>query len=235
MQADTDATPTFSAILSVDGMRVRASGSVPAADISLTLQPTELQLIYSRDRDRSTLIADGLLGLRGAGGGSVRYLDRTWDALNEMETFRCRRSIGRVQSHGNWIETRSVMENLLLPSRHHTVLPEAQLREQASNLARRFGLPGLPMQLPAECASTDLERAACIRAFLGRPALVVLEHPMLYLDSGLLPALMHEIQQVRRRNGAVIWFTEHLSVFSDPSLPAARRHQLVGTQLREVQ
>jgi phospholipid/cholesterol/gamma-HCH transport system ATP-binding protein len=116
-----------------------------------------------------------------------------------------------------------------------TVLPENLLRADASHLAQRFGLPGLPALLPEECPATDLQRAACIRAFLGRPTLVVLEHPIKFQDSGILEPMTNAIQQVRRRQGAVVWFTEHESVVADLCLPASRRYRISGGQLLDLE
>ncbi|MGB5641161.1 MAG: hypothetical protein WBM63_18780, partial [Sedimenticolaceae bacterium] len=176
-------------------------------ELDLELQPGDLQLVFSRDATRSTAVVDALLGLDGLAQGEVQLLGRAWTDLTQTEANRLRGNIGRVLSAGNWMEGRSVMENLLLPIRHHTILPDEMLREMACDLARHFGLPGLPTLLPHQCPESDLQRAACIRAFLGRPQLVILEHPMDFADYGLFVPLMEAIQQMRRRHGAVIWFT----------------------------
>ncbi|MCC7080311.1 MAG: hypothetical protein IT530_06550 [Burkholderiales bacterium] len=174
-------------------MQISGRGALPGLTLDFVVRPGELELVESRYKERSSAIADVLLGLAAAGSGSVRFLGRAWRDLNRREAFELRREIGRVQGRGNWMDARSVMDNLLLPARHHTVVPERELRERACLLAQQFGLPGLPLLLPGECAPEDLERAACVRAFLGRPALVVLEHPMAFEDSGLLAPLMNAI------------------------------------------
>ena len=224
------ATPALSA----SGVRVRARGALPALTLDFVLCPAELHLIHSRHKERSSDIVDALLGLSDAGTGSVRFLDRAWHQLNMREACELRRAVGRVQDRGNWMEARSVMDNVLMPIRHHTILSEQEMRGLASALARQFGLPGLPLLLPGDCAPGDLERAACVRAFLGRPALVVLEHPMAFEDSALLVPLINAIQQVRRRGGAVLWFTEHASHAAEASLSADRHRELVDTQLIDL-
>jgi phospholipid/cholesterol/gamma-HCH transport system ATP-binding protein len=221
-------------LLQAVSLTIGATGSLPALSIDITVGPGELHLVYSRERDRSSDIADGLLGLDEAQAGMVCFLRKVWSDLTRREALSLRRCVGRVQSHGNWMDSRSVMENILLPARHHSVVPQEVLREWACELAQRFGLPGLPLQLPAECAPADLESAACVRAFLDRPTLVVLEHPIRFADSPLLPALINAIQQLRRRGGAAIWFTEHLALVRDISIPADRRYQIVGSRLLEV-
>jgi phospholipid/cholesterol/gamma-HCH transport system ATP-binding protein len=232
--ASTDPSAAATPTLEASGMQVAARGAFPALTLDFVLCPGELQLIHSRHKERSADIADVLLGLVGAGSGIVRFLGRTWRDLGRREAFELRRGIGRVQSRGNWMDTRAVMDNVLLPARHHTILPEQDLRSRASALARQFGLPGLPMLLPGDCVPGDLERAACVRAFLGRPALVVLEHPMAFEDSDLLMPLMNAIQQVRRRGGSVIWFTEHASHATEASLSADHQRELIDTHLIDM-
>ncbi len=232
----SDAAP----ILEARAVRIAASGSSPALEIDFSVFPGELHLVFSPDVGRSMAIADALLGLAAEGESvapesGVRFRGESWAELSPTAAYRLRGSIGRVQSRGNWLETRSVMENLLLPLRHHTVLPDDVLLEMASDFARRLGLPGLPTLLPHACAASDLERAACIKAFLGRPELVVLEHPMELADSTLLPPLVDAVQQVRRRRGAVVWFTLRRAVFEDRGISADRRYRVAGRRLLDLE
>lgn len=235
LSMSVDSSAATAPMLLASDMQIGARGALPGLTLDFALRPGELELIESRDKERSGDIADALLGLAPARSGDVRFLGRAWHELTRREAFELRRSIGRVQGRGNWMEARSVMDNVLTPARHHTILPEHELRVHACALAQQFGLPGLPMLLPDDCAPADLERAACVRAFLGRPALVVLEHPMAFEDSDLLAPLMNAIQQVRRRGGAVIWFTEHASHAEEASLSANRHRELVDTHLIDLE
>ncbi|MQM35827.1 MAG: hypothetical protein CRU72_15760 [Candidatus Accumulibacter phosphatis] len=123
------------------------------------------------------------------------------------------------------------MENLLLPLRHQTVLAEEIIRQRASELALSFGLPGIPTLLPHQCSESDLERAACVRAFLGRPKLVVLEQPIEATESRTFAPLINAVQQVRRRRGAIIWFTHQRSLLEEPGISADRRYRIAGSRL----
>ncbi len=220
-------------ILETAGLSVVAprGGSIIADD--LRLQAGELHLVYSPTTGQSAALADALLGLAGA--GQVRFLGFAWTDLRPAEACRLRGSIGRVMSRGNWLENRSVMENLLLPLRHHTVLAEEIMRQRASELALRFGLPGIPTLLPHQCSESDLERAACVRAFLGRPRLVVLEQPIESAEARTLAPLIEAIQQVRRRRGAIIWFTRNRSLLEERGIAPDRRYRIAGSRLLQLE
>lgn len=220
-------------IVEADAAQIAAAGpSRPALAFGLRVLPGQLHLVHSRDPVRSEVLADALLGLTPASRGAIAFNGEDWRRLPGDTAFNRRRIVGRVPGRGGWMETRSVMDNVLLPMRHHTLLPDATLRTAASDIARRFGLPGLPLQLPGRCAEADLRRAACVRAFLGRPTLVILEHPSGRGDPDLLSPLIDAIQQVRRRRGAVIWLTEHEALLRDHGIPADHRHRIVGAELR---
>ena len=222
------------ALLQARLLHIAGSGTFPLLELDLDVHPGELQLVFSQDRMRTTAIVDGLLGLGGPARGDVQCLGRAWKDLTPQAANRLRGSIGRALSRGNWMSGRSVMESVLLPIRHHTVLPDDVLREMACDLAQQFGLPGLPTLPPHQCPESDLQRAACIRAFLGRPQLVFLEHPLDPTDYGFFLPLMEVIQQTRRRQGAVIWFTRNRELFENSSVPADKRLRITGGRLLDA-
>ena len=212
-------------------MHVPASGPSAAMSMNLEVGPGELVMILSADRRRNRDIVDRLLGLNEPPQAGVTFLGHPWMDQAREQAFLLRRQIGRVQGAGNWMESRSVMDNILLPAMHNTIIAEQELKRDAGAMAKGFGLPGLPTLPPAQCPPADLRRAACVRAFLGRPSLVILEHPLDAEDDGLLSPMMTAIQRVRRRRGAVLWFTEHFDLAVDRSIPADRRLQIVGARL----
>lgn len=224
-----------SPILSARNLQLQSAGQSAAMSLDLILEAEDLVLVVSPDRQRNGKIIDHLLGLHEPLQPDVSFLGQRWIEQTSEQAFLLRRTIGRVQHRGNWMESRSVMDNILLPAMHNSVVDEEELRRDAGALAQHFGLPGLPTLPPALCPPPDLRRAACVRAFFGRPVLVILEHPLDAEDSELLSPMMSAIQQVRRRQGAVLWFTEHLALAVDPSIPASRRFQVVGTKLVELQ
>lgn len=220
-------------ILETAGLSVVSprGGSILADD--LRLQAGELHLVHSPTMGQSAALADALLGLAGA--GEVRFLGVAWADIDAAEACRLRSRIGRVMSGGNWLENRSVMENLLLPLRHQTVLAEEIIRQRASELALSFGLPGIPTLLPHQCSESDLERAACVRAFLGRPKLLVLEQPIEATESRTFPPLINAVQQLRRHRGAIIWFTHKRSLLEEPGISADRRYRIAGSRLLQLE
>jgi phospholipid/cholesterol/gamma-HCH transport system ATP-binding protein len=143
--------------------------------------------------------------------------------------------IGRVFASGSWVGFLDVATNILLPRLHHTRDDPSDLRERATALSCAFGLPGLPLVRPGVLAASDLARAACVRAFLGDPMLVLLESPVQGRFTSLVPPLLDALAAARDRGAAAIWFTRSDLVWRDLSFPATMRMRLGERGLVPVQ
>lgn len=220
-------------VLEVDSALAEGDRGAPA---DLRLAAGELVMVDAPDAGRASAFADLCSGLAPLAAGSVRFLGADWGREKPGRAAEMRGRIGRVFGGGRgWVPYHSVAENVLLPRLHHTRASEDDLRERAARLAVLFGLPGLPLGLPREQAAGDLARCACVRAFLGEPALLLLESPLLEgAVADLLPALLDQLAAARARGAACLWMTRSALVWSDRSIPAARRLRLSERGLETV-
>ena len=166
--------------------------------------------------------------------GVVYFLGRNWQELRPDLANALRGRIGRVFTSANWINHLSLIENILLPQLYHTHRSSSHIRDEAGQLAERFGLPGIPLGLPGEFTPADLQRAACVRAFLGQPILILLQEPTIGLASEILSPLIQAIRDARDRGAAVIWLTRESAIWDDASIPANHRYRLVARKMMEV-
>jgi phospholipid/cholesterol/gamma-HCH transport system ATP-binding protein len=134
------------------------------------------------------------------------------------------------QDHG-WISDLDLTENITLAQRHRGGRSARELEEEASRLARTFGLPGLPRGYPADARPGDLCRASCIRAFLGSPSLIILERPAAELFRELMAPLINAVRGARERRAAVLWTTDDGDVWSDPGVRPTSKWVMSGSQL----
>jgi predicted ABC-type transport system involved in lysophospholipase L1 biosynthesis ATPase subunit len=198
----------------------------PALEIDLRLMAGEFALVDARRSARPAWLADLCCGLVPLATGTARFLGRDWSAVPPDYADALRGRIGRVFVSGSWIGFMDVSTNILLPQLHHTRDDPNELRDRAAALCCAFGLPGLPLVRPGELAASDLARAACVRAFLGDPALVLLESPVQGRFTNLMPPLLNALAAARDRGAAAVWFTRSDVVWRDPSIPATTRLRL---------
>jgi phospholipid/cholesterol/gamma-HCH transport system ATP-binding protein len=214
--------------------RSRTGGGAASDEVSLRVCGGDLVLIRLARLVQTTALADACAGLIEPRSGSIRFLGRNWPDLSSDQANALRGRIGRVFKAGNWVNHLSLMDNILLPQHHHTRRSASRLCDEAGQLAEQFGLPGLPLGLPGDLTAADLQRAACVRAFMGRPSLIVLEEPTSGIFLDIISALMGAVRQARERGTAVIWLTKKELIWNDKTLPVTQRYRLVAKKLVEV-
>ena len=112
--------------------------------------------------------------------------------------------------------------------------PKTTLRAEATRLAQRFGLPGLPAGPARRLTEPDLLRAACVRAFLGQKRLVILELPVTAQQEDLLPALLAVGAEMRGQGVTVMWLAGPGPALRDRSIRATHRLRLNDAGLTPV-
>ena len=211
------------------------SGALTESDeVRMTVCGGDLVLIRLTRLEQTTAFADACAGIIEPSSGAVSFLGRSWRDLRPNQANALRGRIGRVFSTGSWVNHLSMMDNILLPQHHHTRRSARRLCDEAGQLAEQFGLPGLPLALPGDLTAADLRRAACVRAFLGRPSLILLEEPTSGIFLEIISALMWAVRDARKRGAAVIWLTRKGRIWNDQTLPVTRRYRMVAGKLMEV-
>lgn len=204
---------------------------LPSTPLHLRLLSGDCALIEIRDPVRASEFADLCCGLLPLRQGQVRFLGRDWATMPDEQAAALRGRIGRVFGIGAWVGFLNMDLNILLPQLHHTRRPAETLHEAAAEVARVFGLPGLPLVRPEALSSADLARAACVRAFLGTPQLLLLESPVQSQFTDLVSPLLNALAAARDRGAAAIWLTRSDFVWSDRSFPATHRLRLTESGL----
>jgi phospholipid/cholesterol/gamma-HCH transport system ATP-binding protein len=191
-------------ILELEAARAEG-GTAPREGLNLAVSAGDFALVELAHTRAGSEFADLCMGLVPLVGGSVRFLGRDWATTPTQHADALRGHIGRLFHRPLRVDTPDVAACVLLARKHHTRIEEATLREEAAELALHFGLPGLPAGPARQLSDADLLRAACVRAFLGQPRLVILELPGAIQHDDLLPALLSIGADLRGRGAAVIW------------------------------
>jgi phospholipid/cholesterol/gamma-HCH transport system ATP-binding protein len=198
------------------------------------LHSGQLALARFNDLRQIGAFADAFSGLRIPSQGRVRFYGRDWQEVTPDVANAMRGKIGRVFSSVSWLDGFTVSENILLSQLHHTRRATDAIRQEAAHWSVHFGLPGLPIAAPNAYSRVDLQRAACARAFMGRPDLLLLEDPTFGIYPAVIPALVNAIRNVRNHGAAVWWMTLSNDIWMDDSIPADRHFRLSGRKLIEM-
>jgi len=221
-------------LVTLANVSVQDSRGARLSDICMEVRQGDLLLARQTPGPSGQLLADVIMGLIEPTQGEVRVNRFRWQDLRPLHANALRGRIGRVFGETNWIDTLSVQDNMLLGQLYHTRRSTDELMEESVSLCRQFGLPGLPLGPVASLDAADLQRAACVRAFLGEPQLVLLQRPTANLPMRFVPVLINAIRRVRDRGGAVIWITPNDAVWNDRTLRTTQRFRQIGQRFQEV-
>ncbi len=199
--------------------------------VSFRLRRSELALIHLEEGHLRIPLADAAQGLAEPVQGSVFFLGENWSTVSDERKHSERAKIGRVFDEPGWISELDMDENITLSQRHHTRRTESAIRNEASELARLFSLPGLPQGRPSSMRTPDLRRAACVRAFLGEPDLLILERPTAGVYPAIMPSLMTAVRRARERGAAILWTTDNWELWNDPGINPTIRCKMTGSQM----
>jgi phospholipid/cholesterol/gamma-HCH transport system ATP-binding protein len=204
-------------------------------DISFEVTPGDLFLVHIDREDERLPLADAAEGLEPPVQGCVTFLGLDWQSMSADRAATRRGKIGRMFEDEGWISDLDMEENIILSQCHHTRRDEAEILEEALQFSRLFGLPGLPRGRPGSVLRSDLRKAACIRALLGRPVLIILERPERGLYADLIAPLAEAVESARQRGAAVLWTASDPRIWNNPQLRATRRAKVAGSQLQTME
>jgi len=204
------------------------------SNVSCELKAGELWLVRLEREDERLPLADAAEGLAVPIQGRVAFLGEDWRSMSPDHAAARRGKIGRLFEDDGWISDLDLDQNIMLSQRYHTQRSEAEILDEAVKFARLFGLPGLPRGRPASVRRPDLRKAACIRAFLGQPALIILERPERGVYADLIAPLINAVRSARQRGAAVLWTASDPRIWKNPALGATHRAKFIGPQLHAM-
>jgi len=227
--------PDAEAVLQlVSALPLFEASALPRVPLDLCLTRGDCALVESPDPARATALADLCSGMTALRGGEVRFMGYDWTALDDKRAAALRGRIGRIHQRGAWIDTLGTHINIMLPRLHHTRDPEPLVARAATELARQLGLPGLPLARPDRLSEGDLMRAACVRAFLGEPRLLLLETTISPDHAELATPLLALLSRALDRGAAAVCFTRDASFWRARPFPVTHRLRLLDNGLNPV-
>jgi phospholipid/cholesterol/gamma-HCH transport system ATP-binding protein len=203
--------------------------------LNLSLAAHDLAAVLLQKEEIRIPLADAAEGLATPAGGTVTFLGEDWQTMTPDHAAAQRGKIGRVFECESWLSDLDVDQDITLAEQHHTHRAMKEIEEEAIDLCHVFGLPGLPHGRPSSVPWQDLQKAACVRALLGTPVLILLENPTVGTYADVITPLIVAVDDACRRGAAVLWITNEPQVWSHPELHATSRCRMVGSLVQVVE
>ncbi len=129
---------------------------------------------------------------------------------NKLSAFR-RDRLGFIFQEYNLLDTLTVGENITLPLNLKRAKPDAT-RAELSRVAHVLGIQSELDKFPRELSGGQRQRAACARALITNPALILADEPTGALDSANSKALMKTFAMMNETLASTILMVTHDAV-----------------------
>lgn len=141
--------------------------------------------------------------------GEVRIQNKSLQSMKEDALSRFRRDqLGFIFQDYNLLDTLTIAENIVLPLN----LKREKLQETEARLNKCAAALDITKQLskfPYELSGGQRQRAACARALITDPALILADEPTGALDSKNSKMLMETFQMMNQSFGSTILMVTH--------------------------
>lgn len=216
----------------VDATLIPSSSTSPRLrSVRLDLAAGELCLIRSQVGRECLPLAEAALGILTPSGGETRVFGKNWRELPSREQLRTRSRFGRVFCREAWISNINLYENVMLPARHHSSLPDQTIEANATRWSKRFGLEELPRERAALVSAGVRRMAEWTRAFAHSPDILLLESPTRDLPDESIEKLRDAVDESLARGAAVLLQTEEERLWSGWQNSSTRRFRVEGERL----
>ena len=182
-------------LIEIKSVQTRFGENWVHRDVSFTInEPQVVALIGGSGSGKSVLLKE-IIGLLKPTAGTIALFGKDLQRTDPAELRELRTRFGVLFQNGALFSALSVADNVAVPLREQTTLPE----EIINDIVRlRLGLSGLPpgtaIKMPSELSGGMRKRAALARALAMEPQILFLDEP----TSGLDPIMARAFDQLIR-------------------------------------
>lgn len=196
-------------VVACRGVSVGFDGDPVVRDVDLAVERgTILALLGSSGSGKSTLLR-ALTGLQPPLAGEVRVLGEELYALDDEARRDVLRRTGVSFQQDALFGAMTVLENVAMPARELTRLPEAVLYEMARIKLALVGLAGFEDRMPANLSGGQRKRAALARASILDPEVIFCDEPSAGLDPVVAAGIDDTLRRFRDALGVTLVVVTH--------------------------
>lgn len=178
-------------------------------DVNLEIHRGEiLALLGGSGCGKSTLLKT-MVGLLPPISGEIRLLGHDVYALSSTERRKVLKRTGMLFQYGALFGSMTNMDNIALPLRQHTNLPEPVIQEAVRQRLGLVGIKGLEHRLPADVSGGQRKRVALARASILDPEIVFCDEPSAGLDPIVAAGLDQTLRRFQRLFGMSMIIVTH--------------------------
>jgi phospholipid/cholesterol/gamma-HCH transport system ATP-binding protein len=165
--------------------------------LNLEVRRGECMVIIGRSGTGKSVLLKHVVGLLAPDRGHVCVNGMEVEHLPEKELLELRRGMGMLFQGGALFDSMTIGENVGLPLREHTPMPETQIEIVVSEKLALVGLEGSERMRPSSLSGGMKKRAALARSLVLNPKIMLYDEPTTGLDPITCDTIDEEIVKLR--------------------------------------
>ena len=196
-------------IITVSGLRMGFGSTVLLRDTSFAVREGEIFIILGGSGCGKSTLLKHLLGLYTPQAGTIEIGGTRLDPADADGYNSILHRIGVMYQGGALFGSMTLAENIALPIRAYTTLPDSAISDLVRIKLGLVGLDGFQNHLPEEISGGMKKRAAIARAMALNPDILFLDEPSAGLDPITAAELDQLILSLNRAIGTTMVIVTH--------------------------
>ena len=190
-------------IIQLIDVRKRFGDQEVLKGINLSIYEGKTTVIVGESGKGKSLILKHILGLIKADSGTVRVFGKDLDTIGKRKLKNIRSHFGVLFQNAALFDSMTVFDNVALPLRERTKLPEDEIRTIVNEKLRLMDVEGSNEKYPAQLSGGMKKRVGLARAIVLNPKIIFFDEP----TTGLDVAKSNEIYRVFYRTQTKLHYT----------------------------
>lgn len=178
-------------------------------DISFKINKGEFVAVMGASGSGKTTLLNTIATIDNVTSGHIFVGDVDITKLKEKDTSKFRKdNLGFVFQDFNLLDTLSIGENIAMSLVINGENPEV-VDKKVNDIAKKLGIESILEKFPYEVSGGQKQRAACARALINKPKLILADEPTGALDSKSSRMLLETMEEMNEKLNATIMMVTH--------------------------
>jgi phospholipid/cholesterol/gamma-HCH transport system ATP-binding protein len=196
-------------MIRIRGLKKRLGGRAVLDGVDLDIPTGRTVVVMGRSGTGKSVLLKNIIGLMRPDAGQIEVDGQPIVGLGERGLNEVRKRFGLLFQGAALFDSLTVGENVALPMREHTRLPDAEIRRRVAERLEWVGLEGVEEMAPASLSGGMRKRVGLARALAMDPAYILYDEPTTGLDPIMADVINRLIRSLQQRIGVTSIVVTH--------------------------